>query len=154
MNAHLPQSVEAATELREIAAVPLQIVSPRESVPIVSVVQDTLVGANRFTRPNVLFTRKEAMNLLVHSKRWDGVLPEPVKTEPQPMWSGQQLLSALLPSVSLQMPNSSYGDADKGNPASQNLVKIKDGKILQGILDKSVFSKQLLHIIYNEHGLS
>jgi DNA-directed RNA polymerase beta' subunit len=47
MNAHLPQSIEAATELREIAAVPLQIVSPRESTPIVSVVQDTLVGANR-----------------------------------------------------------------------------------------------------------
>lgn len=152
MNAHIPQSVEAATELREIAAVPLQIVSPRESVPIVSVVQDTLVGANRFTRPSVLFTRREALNLLIHSKRWDGVLPPPVAVEPQPMWSGQQLLSALLPPVSLQMPNSSYGDSDKGNPTSHNLVKIKDGKILQGILDKSVFSKQLLHIIYNDYG--
>ncbi len=152
MNAHIPQSVEAATELREIAAVPLQIVSPRESVPIVSVVQDTLVGANRFTRPNVLFGRREALNLLIHSKRWDGVLPPPVATEPQPMWSGQQLLSALLPPVSLQMPNSSYGDSDKGNPTSHNLVKIKDGQILQGILDKSVFSKQLLHIIYNDYG--
>lgn len=152
MNLHAPQSVEAATELREIAAVPLQIVSPRESTPIVSVVQDTLVGANRFTRPNVLFTKKEAMNLLVHAKRWDGVLPAPVVQEPQSMWSGQQLLSALLPPVSLQMPNSSYSDADKSNPKSQNLVKIWNGQILQGILDKSVFSKQLLHIIYNDYG--
>jgi DNA-directed RNA polymerase II subunit RPB1 len=152
MNLHAPQSVEAATELREIAAVPLQIVSPRESTPIVSVVQDTLVGANRFTRPNVLFTKKEAMNLLVHAKRWDGVLPAPVTQEPQSMWSGQQLLSALLPPVSLQMPNSSYSDADKSNPKSQNLVKIWNGQIMQGILDKSVFSKQLLHIIYNDYG--
>jgi len=152
MNLHAPQSVEAATELREIAAVPLQIVSPRESVPIVSVVQDTLVGANRFTRPNVLFSRKEAFNLLIHAKRWEGTLPPPVVTEPQPLWSGQQILSALLPPVSLQMANNSYSDEDKKNPASQNMVKILNGQILQGILDKSVFSKQLLHIIYNDYG--
>jgi DNA-directed RNA polymerase II subunit RPB1 len=152
MNLHAPQSVEAATELREIAAVPLQIVSPRESVPIVSVVQDTLVGANRFTRPNVLFTRKETFNLLIHAKRWEGNLPPPVVTEPQPLWSGQQILSALLPPVSLDMPNNSYSDEDKKNPASQNMVKIQNGHIVQGILDKSVFSKQLLHIIYNDYG--
>jgi len=148
MNLHAPQSVETATELREIAAVPLQIVSPRESVPIVSVVQDTLVGANRFTRSNVLFTKKEAMNLLVHAKRWEGKLPEPVTMTPQPMWSGQQLLSALLPPVSLQMPNSSY-DTDR---RPQNLIKIINGVIEQGILDKAVFSKQLIHIIYNDYG--
>ena len=141
MNLHAPQSVEAATELREIAAVPLQIVSPRESVPIVSVVQDTLVGANRFTRPNVLFNKKETMNLLIHAKRWNGVLPEPITTDPQPMWSGQQLLSALLPPVSLAMKNS-----------SEQMVTIHNGQILEGILDKSVFSKQLLHIIYNDYG--
>jgi DNA-directed RNA polymerase beta' subunit len=152
MNLHAPQSVEAATELREIAAVPLQIVSPRESVPLVSVVQDTLVGANRFTRPNVLFTKKEAMNLLVHAKRWDGKLPAPVTTDPQPMWSGQQLLSTLLPPVSMEMPNSSYGDEDKKNPQSQNLVKIYKGQIYQGILDKSVFGKQLLQVIFNDYG--
>lgn len=141
MNAHLPQSVEAATELRMIAAVPHQIVSPRESVPIVSVVQDTLVGANRFTRDGVLFTKKEAMNLLINSKRWDGKLPVPATTTPQPMWSGKQLLSTLLPPVSLAMNNS-----------SDQLVKICDGQMLEGILDKSVFSKQLLHIIYNDYG--
>jgi DNA-directed RNA polymerase beta' subunit len=152
MNAHLPQSIEAATELREIAAVPLQIVSPRESTPIVSVVQDTLVGANRFTRSTTLFTLKETMNLLVHAKRWDGVLPPPVKTDPQPMWSGQQLLSTLLPPVSLQMQNNSFSDKDKGKDDSPNLVKILNGHMLQGILDKSVFSKQLLHIIYNDYG--
>jgi DNA-directed RNA polymerase subunit A" len=152
MNAHCPQSVEAATELREIAAVPLQIVSPRDSAPIVSVVQDTLVGANRFTRPDVLFTRREAMNLLVHAKRWDGTLPAPAVADPVPKWSGQQLLSALLPPISLQMPNSSYSEEDKKNPNSQNLVKIVNGQILQGILDSSVFSKQLIHVMYNDYG--
>jgi len=49
------------------------------------------------------------------------------------MWSGQQLLSALLPPVSLQMPNSSYSDEDKKNPLSPNMVKILNGVIEQGI---------------------
>lgn len=152
MNLHAPQSVEAATELREIAAVPLQIVSPRESVPIVSVVQDTLVGANRFARAETLFTKKEAMNLLVHAKAWDGVMPPPATTDPQPLWSGQQLLSCLLPPVTLSMKNN-----------SDQVVEIYQGKINptvldggeekpNGRLDKKVFSKQLLHIIYNDYG--
>jgi DNA-directed RNA polymerase II subunit RPB1 len=141
MNLHAPQSVEAATELRNIAAVPLQIVSPRESAPIVSVVQDTLVGANRFTRDGVLFTKKEAMSLLIHAKRWDGVLPPPVTEDPQPMWSGRQLLSAILPPVSLAMKNSSDQD-----------VEINRGLLTKGTLDKGVFGKQLLHIIYNDYG--
>lgn len=141
MNLHAPQSVEAATELRMIAAVPLQIVGPRESVPLVSVVQDTLVGANRFTRPDVLFTRKEAMNLLVHAKRWNGKLPAPVVAAPQPMWSGQQLMSALLPPVSLKMKNS-----------SDQMVSIFQGAIQEGTFDKAVFSKQLIHIIFNDYG--
>lgn len=141
MNLHAPQSVEAATELRMIAAVPLQIVGPRESVPLVSVVQDTLVGANRFTRPDVLFTRKEAMNLLVHAKRWNGKLPAPITADPQPMWSGQQLMSALLPPVSLKMKNS-----------SDQMVSIFQGAIQEGTFDKAVFSKQLIHIIFNDYG--
>jgi DNA-directed RNA polymerase beta' subunit len=152
MNLHAPQSVEAATELREIAAVPLQIVSPRESVPIVSVVQDTLVGANRFARSETLFTKKEAMNLLVHAKAWDGVMPPPSTIVPQPLWSGQQLLGCLLPPVTLSMKNN-----------SDQVVEIYQGKINptiiengeekpNGRLDKKVFSKQLLHIIYNDYG--
>ena len=149
---HLPQSVESATELREIAAVPLQIVSPRESVPIVSVVQDTLVGANRFARAETLFTKKEAMNLLVHAKSWDGVLPPPATTDPQPLWSGQQLLGCLLPPVTLSMKNNSDQVVEiyqgKINPTVQESGEEK----ANGRLDKKVFSKQLLHIIYNDYG--
>ena len=113
MNLHAPQSVEAATELREIAAVPKQLISPRLSKPLVSVVQDTLVGVNRLTRPTEFFTRREYMNLLVHSKRWDGKIPPPAKTDPVPMWSGQQVVSALLPAVYLALGNKVWDEASK-----------------------------------------
>jgi DNA-directed RNA polymerase beta' subunit len=152
MNLHAPQSVEAATELREIAAVPLQIVSPRESVPIVSVVQDTLVGANRFARADAIFTKKEAMNLLVHAKSWNGVLPPPATTDPQPLWSGQQLLSCLLPPVTLSMKNNSDQIVEIFKGLIHPTVNEAGEEKPNGRLDKKVFSKQLLHIIYNDYG--
>ncbi len=145
---HTPQSIEAATELREIAAVSKQLISPRLSKPLVSVVQDTLVGVNRLTRPTEFFTRREFMNLLVHSKRWDGRIPPPAKTDPVPMWSGQQVVSALLPAVHLAMGNKMWeGDKGKSDP---NYVVIKNGTILNGILDGDVFDKALIHILYND----
>jgi hypothetical protein len=150
MNLHAPQSVETATELREIAAVPLQIIGPRESVPLISIVQDTLLGANRFTRPDVYFNRRDAMNLLINAKRWNGELPPPKKTDPVAMWSGQQLLSTLLPPLNLEMRNSMFGDKD--TEESQNFVKIVNGIIEQGVLDKSVFSKQLIQMMFNDYG--
>ena len=148
MNLHVPQSVEAATELREIAAVPKQLISPRLSKPLVSVVQDTLVGVNRLTRPTEFFTRREYMNLLVHSKRWDGRIPPPAKVDPVPLWSGQQVVSALLPAVFLNIGNKKWDK--KGKEGNQNYVIINNGEIKQGILDGDIFDKGLIHILYND----
>jgi DNA-directed RNA polymerase beta' subunit len=148
MNLHVPQSVEAATELREIAAVPKQLISPRLSKPLVSIVQDTLVGVNRLTRPTEFFTRREYMNLLVHSKRWNGKIPPPAKTDPVPLWSGQQVVSALLPAVYLAMGNKMW-DEEKGK-GDPNYVIINNGTISQGVLDGDIFDKALIHILYND----
>jgi DNA-directed RNA polymerase II subunit RPB1 len=153
MNLHAPQSEEAAMELREIAAVPLQIVSPRDSKPIVSVVQDTLVGVNRFMRNNVLLNQREIMNMLIQTPGWTGKLPPPSNTEKGPKWSGKQVVSVLLPPLNLDMPNGQFDeDKDKGDPNSQNFVSIKNGIIERGVFDKSIFSAALIHLIYNDYG--
>jgi len=152
MNLHVPQSVEAATELREIAAVPKQLISPRLSKPLVSIVQDTLVGVNRLTRPTEFFTRRDFMNLLVHSKRWNGKIPPPARPVSQdntvPLWSGQQVVSALLPAVYLAMGNKVW-DEEKGK-GDPNYVIINNGTISQGVLDGDIFDKALIHILYND----
>lgn len=150
MNAHIPQSIEAATELREIAAVPLQIISPRDSKPIVSVVQDTLVGVNRLTKPGVYLNERDAMNLLCLSPGWNGKMPEPVEIDGVPRWTGHQILSTLLPPITMGMPNKSWDEVQGYN--SQNYVKIRNGQITQGILDKDIFGKKLIHLIYNDYG--
>jgi DNA-directed RNA polymerase beta' subunit/intein/homing endonuclease len=152
MNMHVPQSVEAATELREIAAVPKQMISPRLSKPLISVVQDTLVGVNRLTRPTEFFTQREFMTLLVHSKRWDGRIPPPARPASSdnsvPLWSGQQVVSALLPAVYLAMGNKMWDDSKgKGDP---NYVIINNGIIENGVLDGDIFDKALIHILYND----
>jgi len=153
MNLHAPQSEEAAMELREIAAVPLQIVSPRDSKPIVSVVQDTLVGVNRFMRDTVKLNMREAMNMLIQTPGWTGVLPPPASTDKGMKWTGQQVVSVLLPPLNLDMPNGQYDEEkDKGDPKSQNFVRIKNGIVTQGVFDKSIFSAALIHLIYNDYG--
>ena len=49
MNCHAPQSYESYIELKEIMSVTKQIISPRENKPIITIVQDTLLGVNRLT---------------------------------------------------------------------------------------------------------
>ncbi len=50
MNLHAPQDLESETELRNLAAVPYQIVSPANNKPIVGVFQDSLLGSYLLTR--------------------------------------------------------------------------------------------------------
>lgn len=148
MNAHIPQSYEASTELAEIAAVPHQIISPRNGKPVIGIVQDTLVGSYRITRPKVEFNRREFMNLMMWNKRFEGIVPKPRKDG---KWTGQQVLSELLPPLNLKMENDSYKD----NKAPENVVEIEEGNIKRGIFDKSIFakpSKGIVHVTYNDYG--
>ena len=49
MNLHAPQSIATRIELRDIMGVIYQIISPRENKPIITIVQDTLVGVYKLT---------------------------------------------------------------------------------------------------------
>ena len=150
MNAHIPQSYEASTELMEIAAVPHQIISPRNGKPVIGIVQDTLVGSYRITQPSVSFNRREFMNLMMWNKRFEGVVPKG-KAKNGSSWTGQQVLSQLMPPINLEMANDSYKDDKR----PENFVKIHEGDITQGAFDKSVFAKPsrgIVHVTYNDYG--
>jgi DNA-directed RNA polymerase beta' subunit len=153
MNAHIPQSYEASTELAEIAAVPHQIVTPRHAKPLIGVVQDSLVGSYRITQPHVEFNRREFMNMMMWNKRFEGVMPAAGrKPEGKPgRWTGQQVLTQLMPPINLEMGNGLYKD----NKSNDNLVKIREGQVIQGIFDKDIFSKPskgIVHVTYRDYG--
>jgi len=143
MNMHCPQSYEAATELEEIAAVPHQILRPRDGLPVIGIVQDTLVGSYRLTRDHVNFNRREFMNLMMWNRRFDGGVPQPNHSVGG-RWSGHQVISQLLPPIHMDMANS-----------SKKKVVIRDGQVLEGQIDKSIFSKAsrgIIHMTYNDYG--
>ena len=142
MNAHAPQSIEAATELEEIAAVPHQILRPRDGLPVIGIVQDTLVGSYRLTRDSVQFNNREFMNMMMWNKRFTGVLPAPKRDALH--WTGQQVISQLLPPINLDMMN-----------GGKKKVVIREGDVLEGQFDKGIFSKAskgIIHMTYNDYG--
>ena len=54
MNMHVPQSLNSTIELINIASVNKQIISPRENKPIITIVQDTLLGIYKLTHSRVI----------------------------------------------------------------------------------------------------
>ena len=152
MNAHIPQSSEAIQELQDIAAVPYQMISPRHQKPVIKVVQDALLGSHRITKQGEKFTRREYMNLMMWNKRFDGQLPEPEIVGGTPKWTGQNVLSMLLPPMNTDLKNKFYDD----DQVPENMVKIRDGMIQPGgIVDDDVLNKTgvgVVHTTYNDFG--
>ena len=54
MNMHAPQSIHSVIELINIASVNKQIISPRENKPIITIVQDTLLGIYKLSHSRVI----------------------------------------------------------------------------------------------------
>ena len=151
MNLHLPQSYEAAVELEEIAAIKHHIVTPRHAKPLIGVFQDTLIGSYLLTRPDNEFTKREFMNFMTWNKRFSGEIPAPRAGN---RYTGQQILSALIPPINMEMGNKSF-DGDHEGKDSSNYVKITQGDIQQGIVDDDIYMKPgkgIVHVTYNDYG--
>jgi len=127
MNMHVPQSIASATELRYIASVLRNIISPRTNSPIIQLFQDTMTGAYRISQPGVKVPEPIAMNILARLK-----LPFVRKGVP---WTGSELISAAFPMMNY-----------KGR------INLKNGQLAEGnILQKGGVSG-LLHVVYTDFG--
>ena len=153
MNMHVPQSLQTAAELLYLTQVPLQILSPRDHSPIISLVQDSLLGINRLTNDGVYLNRTEVMNILIYLDNFDGNLSEPIVKEPFERWNGRQIISLILPKdLNLSIKNGEY---DESFDDKLNHVIIKNGEFIQGRIDSKVMNsstKGLIHIMFNSYG--
>ena len=139
MNMHLPQNVLAETELRHLAAIPYQVLTPVGPGPLIGIYQDSLLGSFRFTRPNVKLTPREAMNLLAMFPR---VNTEKL-LENKDNLTSFDVLSQILPEMTLK-----YKKDD-------NVLEVRNGKYVSGQLEKSMLgasTKGIIHRIYNDYG--
>jgi DNA-directed RNA polymerase II subunit RPB1 len=133
MNMHVPQSIAAATELKVIATLLRQIVSPRDSNPIIAVFQDSLTGAYRISQPDVVIPEHIAMNILARTQR----SVKQFKRMDLPM-TGTDVVSHAFPLMNL-----------KGK------LVIENGMLIKGVLGDAGVNNTIrgvVHNIYNEFG--
>ena len=150
MNLHMPQNIEAEVELRMLAAVPYQIVSPGNNAPIIGIFQDSMLGSYQFTRPDVKFSPYEAMNLLMMCKTVD---PTRIR-ELGSSLSNFDVLSQIMPPLTLKEKTKHFGEGDDIH-SSNAVVEVVNGQYLRGQLDKGVLgsgTRGILHRICNEFG--
>jgi DNA-directed RNA polymerase beta' subunit len=153
MNCHVPQSVQTSYELQSIASVPTQIISPTGK-PIISIVQDTMIASYLFTQSDYRVCEYDMMNLLSVLSDYEG---EVIKSS-DGYYSGRNIYSKILPNVNLIKPNSSYDDEKSDVPSyNDTMVIIKNGELLQGVLDTKLLGPTnggIVHNVYNMHGMN
>jgi DNA-directed RNA polymerase II subunit RPB1 len=150
MNMHMSQNILAETELRHLAAIPYQIISPAGNAPIIGIYQDSLLGSYRFTRPNIKFSPRDAMNLLMMYSKVDVKALRDAGAE----ISSFDILSQILAPITLKYKTKLFDEAED-EKESNNILEIRNGKYIRGQLEKSVLSsttKGILHRICNDFG--
>ena len=146
MNLHGPQDEESQAELLHLAAVPHQIISPQNNQSIVGIFQDSLLGCYRFTREDISFSPRHAMNLLMY---FNNVDPRAFINKARDI-TNFNILSQILPPLSAKFPNSLYEDRGQ---ESNDIIEIRNGKYIRGQMNKGVLgsaSKGIIQSIFND----
>ncbi len=150
MNLHGPQDYESQSELKNLAAVARQIISPANNKPIIGIFQASLLGSFRFTRPNIHFTTRDAMNLLM---AFNNVNPK-MFADVEGLITNFEILSQILPPMTAKFPNSQF-EPGENRSTSNNIINIVNGKYIRGQLDKGALgggSKGMIQSIFNDFG--
>ncbi|MBN1215040.1 MAG: DNA-directed RNA polymerase subunit A' [Candidatus Lokiarchaeota archaeon] len=171
MNLHVPQSEEARTEAELLLKVQEHILSPRFGGPILGGVQDFISTIFQFTSKNSVYNVKDTLKLLYMGNIFD-LHPdfdlnkiEPYIKEPEPMYSGKQIFSTLLPEDLNIRVRSKFckkcfikeGQSCKEEKCEYDAyVTIKNGHLIAGTIDENSFgamqSNSILQRIIKDHG--
>jgi len=143
MNIFLTQCMEGFCELKFLASVPNQIISPQKNSPVIGLVQDTLYVCPQITKEDVIIPNDIWMNLSLFIEKEKLPLPEK-KT-------GREIFQYIIPKVNIQKDTnlSEFTNEEKDK------LKIKDGIIKSGALDKKVVGSShggIIHILWKDKG--
>ncbi len=154
MNLHMPQDPESEAELRNLAAVPYQIISPANNKAIIGIYQDSMLGSYQFTREGVKFDAREAMNLLMMFNGVNEVSLKKIK-ENSDYITNFDILSQIMPPLSMKYKTKSYKDGKDDKENYNKILEIKNGQYIRGQMDKGVLgdgTKGLLQRTCNDFG--
>jgi DNA-directed RNA polymerase II subunit RPB1 len=155
MNMHAPQNITAEAELRNLAAIPFQIISPSSNAPIIGIFQDSLLGSYRLTRDNIVFTPRDAMNLLMMFPRID-----PTRLFDSMGRKGTvtnfDVISQIVPPLTLKYKTKLFDEEPNQDAKTSNhVLEIRNGQYVRGQIEKGVLgsgTKGILHRICNDFG--
>ncbi|MCW8965274.1 MAG: DNA-directed RNA polymerase subunit A' [Candidatus Pacearchaeota archaeon] len=116
MNIHSPQTEEARAEAKMLLDIKQNLISPKNNTNFIGCIKDTVTGNYLLSLAN--FSKEEANQLLYNSGVDLSVSKKNI--------SGNELFSMILPKVNFESDS----------------IKIKDGKIIEGKIDKTTFSKE------------
>lgn len=146
----MPQDAEAEMELKYLAAIPHQIISPANNKSIIGVFQDSLIGSYQFTRENISFDRLYAMNLFMNV---DTI--KDINIFKSDFVKNTSIMSNILPNMTISFPNKSFDDEKPADDESNynKIIEIVNGNLVRGQFDSSVYGssgKGLIQRIYND----
>lgn len=154
MNLHMPQDPESEAELKNLAAVPYQIISPANNSSIIGIYQDSMLGSYQFTRPNIRFSPRDAMNILM---MFNGVNEHKLLDEinKEGGITNFDILSQIMPPLSMRYKTKAFKEDKDDSKTSNAVIEIENGKYIRGQMDKSVMgarTKGLLQRVCNDFG--
>jgi len=151
MNLHMPQDVLSEVELKCLAAVPYQIISPANNQSIVGIFQDSLLGAYRFTRENITFDKRSAMNMLMLFDKIDATSLALLGDEV----TSFEILSQILPALTLKYKTHQFNSSNEEYDTSNKVLEIKNGQFIRGQLEKKAIgstTEGMIQRICNDFG--
>jgi DNA-directed RNA polymerase II subunit RPB1 len=161
MNLHMPQDPESESELRNLAAVPYQIVSPANNSSIIGIYQDSMLGCYQFTREDIHFSPRDAMNILMmfngvnENEMIKNIRENEEKYKMGKVLTSFDILSQIMPPLSMNYKTKAFKEDKDDAKTSNAVVEIRNGNYVRGQMDKSVLgatTKGLLQRVCNDFG--
>ena len=140
MNIHLPQSIQTHNEIEYISNVKYQIVSAKNSIPIIYPIQDTITGVFLMSKSDIILDGKNIANILCTASS-----ARKYELDINKKYTGIEVFSYIIP----KEINITKKINDK------IILEIKNGNILNGRLNKSAIistKESLIDTIWNKLG--
>ena len=145
MNIFLSQCMEGFCELKFLASVPNQIISPQKNAPVIGLVQDTLYVCPQITNENVIIPKDIWMNLSLFLNKEQLTLPQQL--------TGRKIFETIIPKINIEKDTNLSEVTGNIN----DKLKIENGIITRGSLDKKVVGSShggIIHVLWKDKGPS
>ncbi len=149
MNIHLPQTEEARSEALHLMGVNENLITPKNTDPLVAATQDFLTTFYLITQKDYFMDRAHFFKYLAYFNDANEKIeiPPPCILKPIELWSGKQLFSLLLrPNrrtrviINLEMKARNYSKIykkDEFRCPNDGYIYLKNSELLTGNIDKT-----------------